>query len=169
LLISALPKIVQEDFRVVVLGTGDPALEKSLMMASLPYGERVSVNIGFDESLARRIYAGADFFLMPSRFEPCGLGQMIAMRYGAVPVVRATGGLIDTVTDLDQKGDGNGIVFNDVLEEDLMAAVRRAKAVFKSGRLEEIVPRIMNLDNSWRRSAKLYIQLYNELAVRERN
>jgi len=168
LLASALPRIVEENFQVVVLGAGDPGLEASLQEVSMPLAGRVSVNIGFDESMARRIYAGSDFFLMPSRFEPCGLGQMIAMRYGAVPIVRATGGLIDTVKDLEETVDGNGLVFREAHERDMLAAIRRAGELFRNGRLGEVVPRILSLDNSWRRSAKRYAQVYRKVLAGER-
>lgn len=169
-LVSALPAIVKEGFTVIVLGTGDPVLEESLKVAAAPLRGRVSVNIGFDDKLARRIYAGSDFFFMPSRFEPCGLGQMIAMRYGAVPVVRATGGLADTVADLDAEGEkGNGIIFGEVLEGDILRALHRAGEIYHGGRLASIVPRIMKQDNSWRRSARQYAGLYRELTEKERD
>jgi starch synthase len=167
-LAAAMPRIVAKDFRFIVLGTGDPVLEGSLQALSRSLRGRVSVNIGFDEKLARKIYAGSDFFLMPSRFEPCGLGQMIAMRYGAVPIVRDTGGLRDTVVDLDGNGEGNGLVFKEVNERDLLDVIQRALEFYKNGHMDEIIPRIMALDNSWKRSAKRYEQLYKGLTARER-
>ena len=164
-LAAALPRIVEKDFRFIVLGAGDPVLEGSFQALSSSLRGRVSVNIGFDEKLARKIYAGSDFFLMPSRFEPCGLGQMIAMRYGAVPIVRDTGGLRDTVVDLDGGREGNGLVFNEVNERGLIGVIQRALQFYKNGHMDGIIPRIMALDNSWRRSAKRYEQLYKGLTA----
>ncbi|MDF1535249.1 MAG: glycogen synthase GlgA [bacterium] len=162
LLAGIVPKMVEDGSQVVVLGSGEPILEKSLMAAAQPYPGRVSVSIGFNERLARRIYAGSDFFLMPSRFEPCGLGQMIAMRYGSLPVVRATGGLGDTVRDVDKDKRGNGILFRRAAGEDLMEAVSRAAELFRSGRMPGLVTRIMAEDHSWKRSAGRYEDLYRK-------
>ncbi len=161
-----MPQLVEEGYQVVVLGTGEYHIEESLKASSLPFPGRVSLNVGFNDSLARRIYGGADFFLMPSRFEPCGLGQMIAMRYGSVPIVRATGGLVDTVTDIAENGTGNGIVFEGADSGSLLEAVRRGGELYRKGHLAHIVPRIMKIDNSWRRSAGRYADLYARL-VRE--
>jgi len=167
LIASVLPDLVRHEACIIVLGTGDPEIERSLKEISTPFNGKVSLTIGFDESLARRIYGGADFFLMPSRFEPCGLGQMIAMRYGSVPIVRATGGLKDTVKDLESDSEGTGIVFKDADPESLLAAAGRAAGIFRNGRLGEIIPRIMELDNSWLRSARRFARLYSEAARKE--
>jgi starch synthase len=168
ILAAVLPRIEEMGFRFIILGTGDAIVERSLKAVSSAHPGRVSVTIGFDEKLARRIYAGSDFFLMPSRFEPCGLGQMIAMRYGAVPIVRDTGGLRDTVVDLDDSLEGNGLVFKEISEKGLLDAIWRGLSFYNNGHMEKIIPRIMALDNSWNRSAKQYEQLYKEFTDTER-
>jgi starch synthase len=169
LLIGAIPELVADGCRVVVLGTGDPRLEEPLRRLARSHPHRISVTLGFDEPLARRIYAGSDFFIMPSRFEPCGLGQMIAMRYGSLPVVRSVGGLRDTVTDMDADPEtGNGFVFHKASSEGLLEAVRRARNFFAGGRMGDAVARVMALDYSWRRSADLYMGLYTRLAGKTR-
>src|SRR5439155_12907063 len=101
LVLQALPEILAEGCHLVLLGSGDTILETAFAESARRHHSRVAVHIGYEADLARRIYAGADCFLMPSRYEPCGLGQLIALRYGAVPVVRRSGGLADTVTVLD--------------------------------------------------------------------
>src|SRR5687767_6602867 len=113
--------------QLVVLGTGDPAYEAKWRDLAAKSKGRLALTLGFDAALAQRIYAGADIFLMPSRFEPCGLGQLISLRYGTVPVVRATGGLADTVQDFDPDTEtGTGFVFRDYTPEALRAVVLRA-------------------------------------------
>ena len=117
----------------------------------------------YDEALAHRIYAGSDFFLMPSRFEPCGLGQIISLRYGTVPMVRATGGLADTVTDVTANAAvGNGFAFKGYSEEALMDAVTRARQRYRQGQgWKALVSRGMAADHSWKASAKAYGALYD--------
>src|SRR5690606_12702967 len=119
--------------------------------------------IGYNEELAHRIYAGADFLVMPSRVEPCGLNQLYAMRYGTLPVVRATGGLKDTVIDLHHT-DGYGITFADAAPRDVVHAVERALALYEQKPLlRKLRKRMMELDFSWDRSAAAYLALYNKL------
>ncbi|UCG39670.1 MAG: glycogen synthase [bacterium] len=164
ILARVIGKMAEEGLQVVILGTGDFSHEESLRVACNPYPGLVSLTIGFNDSLARRIYAASDFFLMPSRFEPCGLGQMIAMRYGSLPVARATGGLKDTVVDMDVDPDrGNGFLFGDADEKGLWEAVSRAVKFFRSGALPAILGRVMSEDHSWRRSAGDYQRLYEDL------
>jgi starch synthase len=126
----------------------------------------VAVRIAFDSSLARRFYAGADLFLMPSLFEPCGLAQMIAMRYGALPVVRHTGGLRDTVTPFDpQTGRGNGFAFQAINPRDFLNAVLAARDLYAGDRASwrQAVGNAMREDFSWDRSAAAYRKLYLSL------
>jgi len=122
----------------------------------------------YDEALAHRIYAGSDFFLMPSKFEPCGLGQMISLRYGTIPIVRSTGGLADTVVDV--AGDpfkGNGFAFREYTRDALLEAVRRAVGFYHGGRgWKSIVQRAMSADLSWSASARQYVALYEKVAAR---
>jgi starch synthase len=144
----------------VLLGTGDPSLEAEMARLAFDFPDRARAHLRFDAVEAARIYGGADAFLMPSRYEPCGLSQMIALRYGAVPVVRATGGLADTVVDAAERG-GTGFVFQRYTPYALYGALARARAHFGDraawGRLQA---RGMKADFSWARSAKEYVELY---------
>ena len=148
--------------QIVILGTGNKHYHTMLKKAANEYAHQVAIFLTFDNALAHLIYAGCDIFLMPSRFEPCGLGQLIAMRYGAVPVVRHTGGLADTVKNLnDDFTEGSGFVFNNYSARAMSDAVRRAIGIYRKKESWEIVKRkIMNLDFSWQASAKKYESLY---------
>lgn len=161
LLLQAMDQfIVETRAQLVVLGQGREHYHKLLTEATLKYPERVAVFIANDERLARLIYGGCDMFLMPSRFEPCGLGQMIAMRYGAIPVVRRTGGLADTVNDVAQ-GNGNGFVFQDYTVSDMLEAIKRAQASFyRREEWQNLMRHNMNLDFSWKASATKYEEVY---------
>lgn len=166
---GAAERLIEETpIQVIVLGTGNPHYEWLLRDLTERYPGRVRAFLGFDPALAQRIYAGADMFLMPSRFEPCGLGQMIAMRYGTVPVVRGTGGLADTVMEGPPQEPGTGFVFWEYTVEALDACVRRALAAF-SGYEDwgAIMRRGMAEPHSWEGPAKQYLGLYEE-AVRLR-
>jgi starch synthase len=161
LLLEAADQFITETgAQLVILGQGREHYHQLLTGVALRYPGRVSVTIANDEKLARLIYGGSDMFLMPSRFEPCGLGQMIAMRYGAVPVVRRTGGLADTVKDVTE-ATGNGFVFEDYAVSDMLGAIKRAGEGFN--RREEwnnLMKHNMNLDFSWKTSAKKYEEVY---------
>lgn len=147
----------------LILGSGDPATEKVLMELSSKHKKHYGVYIGYDEELSHRIYAGADFLLMPSRVEPCGLNQLYAIRYGTIPVVHKTGGLKDTVIDIKNK-NGYGLIFNELTIDALTHAIGRALDLYSdSGRMTEIRKKMMALDFSWDRSAKEYIDLYKSL------
>jgi starch synthase len=152
----------RNDVRMVVLGTGMPKYEALLKRLEERQPEKFAVRIGFDEALAHLIEAGSDFFLMPSRYEPCGLNQMYSMRYGAVPIVRATGGLADTVTQARlAAGTGSGFVFRDYTPEALLKALERALAAYRKTRaFKALVVRIMGRDFSWARAAKAYVRAY---------
>lgn len=158
---AALPGILATtNIQLIVLGSGEPHWEHRMRELAERYPDRIAVHVGFDAKLANQIYAGSDIFLMPSRFEPGGLGQLIAMRYGAVPVVRAVGGLNDTVREGEL---GNGFRFNDYTPEALGEAVKRA--VQHYARHDEFVAmqqRNMREDFTWKRSAQAYIQLYQK-------
>ncbi len=150
--------------QLVVLGSGQPHYEQLFreLAASTP---NVRARIGFDGALSRRIYAGADFFLMPSAFEPGGLGQLIALRYGTLPIVHATGGLADTVTDLDADPDaGNGVSFTPYEAPALLDALRRALNLYaQRERWPGLVERAMTYDSRWSASALAYSQLYQRV------
>lgn len=157
--------------QMIILGRGREQYHSLLKQVADRYPERLAVFIEFNDILARLIYAGCDIFLMPSRFEPCGLGQLIAMRYGAVPVVRHTGGLADTVEDLTPDlRKGSGFAFKDYDSESMLVAVKRA---VESYRRKEawwgVVRRIMALDFSWQASAKKYESLYRSLLEQKKH
>jgi starch synthase len=165
LVAAALPALAAGDVQVAALGSGDPIYQEALRRAARDHPGRVAVRIGFDERLAHRIEAGADVFLMPSRFEPCGLNQMYSLRYGTVPVVRAVGGLADTVEDFDGWSRGTGFRFTEYSPRALLTAVRRALDVHRDRRAwRGLVERGMAEDNSWERSAGRYEALYRRLA-----
>lgn len=145
-----------------VLGGGDPRYERFWIDVAARHPDRVSITVGFDEALAHLIEGGADLFLMPSRFEPCGLNQMYSLRYGTIPVVRATGGLDDTVVDADEPGaEGNGFKFSDYTPAALVGAVERALAAYRQPRRWRALQRAgMRQDHSWDVSAREYVKVY---------
>lgn len=160
---AAFDRIMEMNVQFVLLGSGEWQFEKFFRETVMWYPERVSVTLGFDEPLSHRIYSGVDTFLMPSRSEPCGLSQIISLRYGTIPIVRSTGGLHDTVRDFGGE-DGNGYDFlnNDPL--DMLYAIQRAETDFKKKKLwNEHIKAAMASDYSWNSSANQYIALYKGL------
>jgi starch synthase len=157
-------KLLQLPIQFVLLGTGDPAYERYFRSWHKRHRAIVHATIGFDNAWAHRIYAGADMFLMPSRFEPCGLGQMISLRYGTIPIVRQTGGLADSIAPYDAaRGAGNGFVFREYKPSALYDAVRQAVEAFQDADAwQALVARVMQQDWSWSRSAGAYAALYAE-------
>jgi starch synthase len=170
LVLEALPGILAEGGQLVVLGSGDAHLEEAFRAATAAHRGQVAVRIGHDDELSRRIYAGSDAFLMPSRYEPCGLGQLIALRYGSAPIVRRTGGLADTVTEFDPaRRSGTGFVFDAFTPDALLAAVRRAASTYRQPPLwKALVRNAMAEDFSWDASAREYVTLYRK-ALRARS
>ena len=164
LVLEALPGILAEGCQLALLGSGDVHLETAFAEASRQHGGRLAVRIGYDNDLARRIYAGSDCFLMPSRYEPCGLGQLIALRYGSAPVARRTGGLTDTVTDFDPaRRSGTGFTFDGFAVEALLDALRRAASAYRQPALwKALVKNAMAEDFSWEASAREYVTLYGK-------
>lgn len=148
----------------LVLGSGESAIEQQLELLVGPLQGQVGVYIGYQEALSHLMYAGADFILMPSRVEPCGLNQLYALRFGTIPVVRAVGGLKDTVRDMGEAG-GFGIRFEQVSKEDIMHAVDRALALYYKHpeHLQQLREQIMQIDHSWHHAAKEYLQLYQSI------
>jgi len=165
ILIDAMERLVAEtDIQFVLLGEGDDEYARRLNALAERYPRRLAIFLTFDALLAQHIYAGADAFLMPSRYEPCGLGQLIALRYGAVPIVRATGGLLDTVRDFDPASDtGNGFVFRPYTPTALEEAILRAQQVFRhdAAAWRRLQQRGMREDFSWDASARRYLAVYN--------
>ena len=148
----------------VVLGTGIRKYHEFLLHLKAKYARKLSVNLAFNNELSHRIYAGADMFLMPSKYEPCGLGQLIAMRYGTVPVGRQTGGLTDTVTDFNGQ-TGNGFCFKRFSGQDLLATLKRACDAYADSEVWNRVARnAMASDFSWERAAGEYHLLYHRMA-----
>ncbi len=169
LLAGAAQALVEAGARLVILGTGDARLIRDLRALAAHWHDRVAILERFDRDEARRIYAGSDLLLMPSRFEPCGQSQMIAMRYGTVPLVRRTGGLADTVVDADERPDqGDGFVFGPAEPGALADAGRRAIEAYREGaRWAGVVERAMSRDFGWTASAPRYLDAYERaIAIR---
>jgi starch synthase len=152
----------------VVLGSGETQHEDFLRWAAVTFPDKFSTYIGYNDELAHLITAGADLFLMPSRYEPCGLNQMFSLNYGTVPIVRKTGGLADTVKDYHEYYEkGNGFSFNDYTPYALYLTVKRALDIFQDKKTwKEIMKRGMGQDFSWKSSAKRYIELYERAKAR---
>ncbi|HEX5062575.1 MAG TPA: glycogen synthase GlgA [Kofleriaceae bacterium] len=156
---DAVPELHRLGAKLVVLGSGEPDLEATFTWLANAFKDQIAVRIGFDIALSRRIYAGSDLFLMPSRFEPCGLGQLYAMRYGSIPVVHAVGGLRDTVTDPD-----TGIQFSAATVPALLDGLERAMKLFRDPKQLAATRRAAMLrDSSWTASAQQYAALYRSL------
>jgi starch synthase len=149
----------------VILGAGDKENELALLQLKNKYPEHCNVFIGYDESLAHLIYAGADFLLMPSRVEPCGLNQLYALRYGTMPIVRTTGGLKDSVIDFGDEG-GYGIRFIQASVQDICHSIFRAKQLYQdTAKMQQLRKQMMALDFSWARSTQQYTELYESLKL----
>jgi starch synthase len=158
----ALSSILEMGVQLVVLGTGDWGYEQMFRDAALRYPKQVSAHISFYEPFSRKIYAASDMFLMPSLFEPCGLGQLIALRYRSVPIVRETGGLKDTVQPFNEfTGKGNGFSFTHYFASDMLHTIRRAVDFYhREAEWKRIIRNIARVDYGWDASAAQYIQLY---------
>lgn len=165
LISCVLEEMLQLNIQLVVLGTGEESYENMFRYFAGIYQEKLSTNITFNNELAKRIYAASDLFLMPSLFEPCGIGQLIALRYGTLPIVRETGGLKDTITSYnDITGEGNGFSFSNYNAHDMLYTIKRAVELYKDKSVfNTIVNRALIEDNSWTMSAKTYIELYSSL------
>jgi starch synthase len=170
LVADSVPAIRAGGGQLVVLGAGEAPLERLLGELAQAHPESVAVRIGFDDRLARRIYAGADLFLMPSRYEPCGLGQLIALRYGTIPIVRRTGGLADTVRPWDRTtGEGTGFLFDELSAAGCGAALARAFAAHADGPAwRRLVANAMAADFSWDASAEAYVTCYRRAIKKAR-
>ena len=158
--------IVQEGVSLVVLGVGEEKYSRFFLDLQEKYPLTVGVKIMYDDRLAHRIEAGADMFLMPSRFEPCGLNQIYSLKYGTVPLVRATGGLDDTIVDYSETTGGNGFKFSRYNSEELLSTIRRAIQVYRNPKEWQALMRNgMSCDFSWSRSAKEYVELYRSILL----
>lgn len=170
----ALRRFLQEtDSQLVILGTGDAGIENDLLQLQAEFPQQVKAFLEFDAALAQHIYAGSDLFLMPSHFEPCGIGQLIAMKYGSLPLVRETGGLADTVTNFDGKEDteGTGFIFKWEEVGAVLGTLRWAEDTFKHHKVawRQMQQNAMRQDFNWSHSAEQYIDLYERAIRKQRN
>ena len=165
LIVRTLHRILDLGAELVILGAGDKGYERLLKQVSDDYVDNFRAVIGYNEAKARRIYAGSDMFLMPSRFEPCGLGQLIALRYGTIPVVRATGGLLDTITDYDEgREHANGFIFDHFTERSMLNTIERAISIYHNPpEWKRLIKNAMEQDFSWKRSSREYLAYYKGL------
>lgn len=165
ILSESIERIVSLGPGIIILGKGDAEFEDKVKRSCESYKGRVFVKIGYDEPFAHRVYAGSDIFVMPSRYEPCGLGQMIAMRYGTIPVARKTGGLADTIEDYNPLINiGTGFLFEELSLDAMLCSIRLAISAFScKDRWIGLIKRAMEKDFSWKRSAMEYIELYESL------
>jgi starch synthase len=167
LLLEILDRLLEMEVAMVVLGTGEEAIQQGLKHAATRHPGKIGIEIGFNEGLAHRIMAGADLFLIPSRYEPCGLTQMYALKYGTVPVVRATGGLDDTIVAFDpQTGEGNGFKFSEYAAGPFLREIEAALALYENkGLWDRLTANGMRADFSWDRSARLYLDLFRAISA----
>ena len=158
-------EIMREEVQFVILGSGDRKYEELFQQAVNRYPGKVAVKIAYSDPRAQRIYAASDFFLMPSLFEPCGLGQMISMRYGTLPIVRETGGLKDTVISYNEEtGEGNGFSFTNYNAHDMLFTIQRALRIYKKKTLRtKLIKAAMSRDFSWETPSLKYMELYDQL------
>lgn len=165
LIIDAFDKLMKHNIQVVLLGTGERKYHQAIDKFARKYSDKFACYLGFNDELAHLIEAGADMYLMPSKYEPCGLNQMYSLAYGTVPIVRETGGLADTITRYDEKtGTGNGFMFKNFDSSAMLKEIERAIKIFydKSAWMK-IVKEGMKIDFSWRASAKKYLDLYKKV------
>jgi len=162
LILGALPSLLEGEMQYALLGSGDPALESAFRQLQVRFPKKLAVRIGYDEPLAHRIEAGCDLYVMPSKFEPCGLNQMYSLRYGTPPIVRATGGLDDTIVDFDARSrSGTGFKFESYEAGALGECWRRGLVAWRHGDdFAALVKRAMAQDFSWARAAEAYTHLY---------
>ncbi|MCR4397603.1 MAG: glycogen synthase GlgA [Firmicutes bacterium] len=169
IVLGAMDRLLRMDLQFVLLGTGSPHYEREFRSLAERQPSRVVASIGFNGILAQRIYAGSDLFLMPSRFEPCGLGQLISLRYGTIPIVRSVGGLADTIFDYDPgTGMGNGFSFKEYSADAVEAVERALRAYEDREAWKRLVQSAMNLDFSWNRSAAEYMDLYDRAMMKRK-
>ncbi len=163
LIINAMEEILKEKVQFIILGKGDRSYELYFEYLKESYHDKISARIGFDSDFAKKIYSGADLFLMPSISEPCGIAQMISSRYGTVPIVRETGGLKDSIKDASL-GNGNGFTFSEETPQAMCDAVKRALKVYENKEdWKRLIETVMNVDFSWEKSAEKYYSMYSNL------
>lgn len=160
-----MPEIMRENMQLVVLGTGEHQYQSMFNYYNSNFNNKLSARITFDSAFAQQIYAASDVFLMPSLYEPCGIGQMLAMRYGSLPIVRETGGLKDTVASYNKyTGEGNGFSFANYNAHEMFFKLKEAIDLYKNKEVwNKLIKNAMNTDNSWKKSAQDYINMFNSL------
>lgn len=164
LIANVLDDILAMDIQLVILGQGESCYEDLFREHAKRHPDKLSVNITYDELLARKIFASSDIYLKPSIFEPCGAGQLTALRYGCIPIVRETGGLKDTVKAYNEStGEGSGFRFSQFTPQHLLAAIREALECYKGGSWQQVVSNAMKEDYSWKRTAAAYNRLYQTI------
>lgn len=170
ILAPAVEGFMKRGAQLVLLGTGEEKYHQIFRELAKRYPSQLGAHILFDAKLAKRIYAGSDIFLMPSCYEPCGLGQLISFRFGTIPLVRETGGLADTVEDFNPKtGKGTGFVFKEYTTQALLKTLDRALESFRDPKVWlKLVKNVMKCDFSWAASAKQYVELYEKVAIHAR-
>jgi starch synthase len=170
LLAAALPDLFDMNLRLVILGNGEPRYHALLSSQAQRHPDRLGIRLEFNDNLAHQIEAGSDGFLMPSRYEPCGLNQLYSLRYGTIPIVRDTGGLRDTVVPFNPAtGAGTGFVFHATTPLALLAAVQEALAVYTDQRVwQRLMQHAMAQDFSWHQSATCYLDLYRRAIAARR-
>jgi starch synthase len=174
LVLEVMDELMRLDIQLVILGTGDPDIQWNLKQAVQRYPDKLSVHMVFDEALAHRIEAGADLFLMPSRYEPCGLNQLYSLRYGTIPIVRRTGGLADTVVDATPSNiaskKATGFMFETASGHALLTSLQLALQLYKDRNLwERMMKAAMAADFSWDQSAREYMKLYERAIAKARS
>lgn len=161
LILPAMPRLAGSGARYVILGSGSQEIEDGLFYAEQVHSNEIKFFKGYNEELAHLIYSGGDMFLMPSLFEPCGLSQMISMRYGTIPIARAVGGLADTVRDVETEESGNGFLFYDYKQNSMISAINRAiRLYFDNNEWLKLMKRCMETDFTWNKSALSYLDIY---------
>jgi len=172
LLIVIMEDLMKRDLQLVILGIGDEKYHQMLKEAVPKYNSKLSVNIMFDNKLAHEIETGADIFLMPSKYEPCGLNQMYSLRYGTIPVVRETGGLADTIIDANDEnlknGTATGFTMKGYFAAELLFSIDRALELYKSkAQWRSLIRNAMKQDWSWEKSANQYVELFKSVLGKE--
>lgn len=160
-----MPEIMSENLQMVVLGTGEHQYQSMFNYYNSNFSDKLSARITFDTAFAQQIYAACDIFLMPSLYEPCGIGQMLAMRYGSIPIVRETGGLKDTVMPYNKfTGEGNGFSFANYNAHEMFFTLQKAIKLYQDKNIwNNLIINAMNTDNSWKKSAQDYIRIFKSL------
>jgi starch synthase len=164
LIVELIEKRINDDFKLVLLGTGEKKYEDCFAKLMKEYPYKIKVFLEYNNKIAHLITAGSDFFLMPSRYEPCGLNQMYSLNYGTIPIVRSVGGLADTVIDV-AKENGNGFSFQEFTLQGIETAFDKALLLYKDkNKMKSVIQKGMAKDFSWNKSAKEYIDLYKKVS-----